>query len=96
MADATSCDLSRPCSKTRLRPSPACQVKDDEGFQGVRLSRDLVNVAGQALTANLAVLGGHCLPFSEKAKYAWAHFQRQVCFCRLGGGCSQLLPGPDA
>ena len=96
MANATSCDLSRPCSKPRPRPSLACQVEDDEGFQGVRLSRDLVKVAGQALTANLAVLGGHCLPVSEKAKYACARFQRKVCFCRSWGGCSQLLPGPDA
>ena len=82
--------------KRGLRPSLAWQVKDDQGFQGVKLSKDLVKVAGQALTANLAVLGGRCLPVSEKAKYAWAHFQRKVCFSILGVGCSEQLPGSHA
>ena len=54
-------------------------MEDEEGFQGVKLSRDLVKVAGQALTANLSALGRTCLPVTEKAKFAWAQFQRKVC-----------------
>ena len=68
-------------------------MKDAEGFQGVKLSKGLIKVAGQALTANLAVLGGRCLPVSEKAKYAWVHFQRKVCpgMCRHRHCCRHAI-----
>ena len=78
-------------------------MKDDEGFEGVKLSRDLVKVAGQAMTANLSTLGPMVLPVSEKAKYLWRHFERKVgCCCgtqmaavallAVSGACMPALP----
>ena len=81
--------LSNP--RSLLSSGLAQQVEDEEGFQGVKLSRDLVKVAGQALTANLSALGRTCLPVTEKAKFAWTQFQRKVCTQAVGEGHRVLL-----
>lgn len=46
------------------------QHPDSTGKIGVELSRDLVKVAGKALTHNLTKLGPKVLPWSEKLLYA--------------------------
>jgi len=54
------------------------QTEDNEGFVGVRLSKDLIKVVGDALKTNLTVLGPLVLPFSEQAKFFMNFIQRKV------------------
>ncbi|MCO5606878.1 hypothetical protein L7F22_061069 [Adiantum nelumboides] len=44
--------------------------EDDSGKIGVSLSKDLMAVAGDALTKNISSLGQYVLPVSEKLQYA--------------------------
>lgn len=46
------------------------QEHDDEGFTGVSLSRSILQVAGEALKANMATLAAMVLPYSELVWYA--------------------------
>lgn len=46
------------------------QHEDSEGLRGVALSKDIVKVAGRAMTAQFKQLGRRILPFSEQAKVA--------------------------
>jgi hypothetical protein len=43
-------------------------TEDDKGNHGVRLSKDIVKVAGRAMEKNFTALGPHVLPFSEQFK----------------------------
>ncbi|CAM0952898.1 unnamed protein product [Alopecurus aequalis] len=45
------------------------QQEDDEGIVGVKLSRDLLNVAGEALKANITALAPLVLPLSEQLRF---------------------------
>lgn len=54
------------------------QHPDSTGKIGVELSRDLVKVAGKALTHNLTKLGPKVLPWSEKLLYAGNWVARKV------------------
>lgn len=54
------------------------QHPDSTGKIGVELSRDLVKVAGKALTHNLTKLGPKVLPWSEKLLYAANWVGRKV------------------
>jgi len=45
------------------------QMEDPNGMIGVSLSRDLLSVAGSALTINLTKLGATVLPWSEQIKF---------------------------
>ena len=54
------------------------QHPDSTGKIGVELSRDLVKVAGKALTHNLTKLGPKVLPWSEKLLYAANWVARKV------------------
>lgn len=54
------------------------QHPDSTGKIGVELSRDLVKVAGKALTNNLTKLGPKVLPWSEKLLYAANWVARKV------------------
>jgi 3-ketoacyl-CoA synthase len=45
------------------------QCEDDKGITGVRLSRDLIKVVGDALRSNLTILGPLVLPLSEQATF---------------------------
>lgn len=45
------------------------QEEDDTGKVGVRLSKDLIKVVGDALKTNLTVLGPLVLPLSEQIKF---------------------------
>merc|ERR1712084_33887 len=46
------------------------QHEDSEGHRGVALSKEIVKVAGRAMTAQFKQLGRRILPFSEQAKVA--------------------------
>merc|ERR1712217_62011 len=46
------------------------QHEDSEGHRGVALSKEIVQVAGQAMTAQFKQLGRRILPYSEQAKVA--------------------------
>mmetsp|Transcript_15541 Transcript_15541/g.16293 ORF Transcript_15541/g.16293 Transcript_15541/m.16293 type:complete len:516 (+) Transcript_15541:28-1575(+) len=51
-------------------PSMGCvyQTEDHEKKTGVRLSKDIVKVAGQAMEKNFTAIGPYVLPFSEQFK----------------------------
>nr|CAB3453207.1 unnamed protein product [Digitaria exilis] len=49
----------------------ATQMEDEQGNQGVALTKDLVRVAGAALRRHITALGPHVLPVSEMLRYAW-------------------------
>jgi len=42
------------------------QTEDEEGLMGVRLSKDVVKVAGKAMEKNLTRIGAYILPISEQ------------------------------
>merc|ERR1712151_405310 len=44
------------------------EKEDSEGYRGVALSKEIVNVAGRAMKANFTQLGRNILPLSKKAK----------------------------
>jgi 3-ketoacyl-CoA synthase len=44
------------------------QEEDDNGHKGVNLSKELMEVAGDALKSNLTILGPLVLPWSEQVK----------------------------
>jgi len=46
------------------------QEDDEDGHKGVIISRDLMKVAGDAVTANLTTLGPLVLPISEQVLFA--------------------------
>merc|ERR1712084_176348 len=46
------------------------QHEDSEGHRGVALSKEIVKVAGRAMTAQFKQLGRRILPYSEQAKVA--------------------------
>ncbi|GAB2287306.1 hypothetical protein Dimus_021687 [Dionaea muscipula] len=46
------------------------QQADDEGRNGVSLSRSIVHVAAEALRVNMGSLGSLVLPYSEQVRYA--------------------------
>eukprot|EP00557_Chaetoceros_sp_GSL56_P002163 CAMPEP_0176500598 /NCGR_PEP_ID=MMETSP0200_2-20121128/13653_1 /TAXON_ID=947934 /ORGANISM="Chaetoceros sp., Strain GSL56" /LENGTH=544 /DNA_ID=CAMNT_0017899309 /DNA_START=603 /DNA_END=2237 /DNA_ORIENTATION=+ len=48
------------------------ECEDSEGIRGVRLSKDIVKVAGKTMEKNLTTLGPLVLPWSEQAKVAFS------------------------
>ena len=46
------------------------ECEDEEGKRGVRLSKDLMSIAGEALKANITTLGPLVLPVSEQLLFA--------------------------
>ena len=44
------------------------QREDEDGFKGVRLDKNIVQVAGKALTKQFTRLGPHVLPLSEQVQ----------------------------
>lgn len=46
--------------------------EDAQGERGVRLSKDIVKVAGKTMEKNLTMLGPQILPISEQAKVVWS------------------------
>ena len=62
------------------------QHPDKVGKIGVELNRDLVKVAGRALTHNLTKLGPKVLPWSEKLLFAANWVARKTV------GCKEYVP----
>ncbi|KAK4757877.1 hypothetical protein SAY87_019178 [Trapa incisa] len=54
------------------------QEEDDQGFKGLRVSKELMEIGGEALKTNITTLGPLVLPFSEQlfflATVFWRHF----------------------
>ena len=50
--------------------------EDEDNNRGVRLSKEIVKVAGRAMEKNFATLGPHVLPLSEQIKFAYTMFVR--------------------
>ncbi|XP_051127891.1 3-ketoacyl-CoA synthase 11-like [Andrographis paniculata] len=54
------------------------QEEDDEGYLGMSLSKDLMNVAGEALQAHITTLGPLVLPMSEQLLFLATLLARKV------------------
>lgn len=52
--------------------------EDSLGQRGVRLSKDIVKVAGKTMERNLTKLGPQVLPLSEQAKVVWSIIWRSL------------------
>ena len=69
------------------------QREDDEGLVGVKIGKELMKVAGDALRANITRLGPLVLPISEQLIYAGNLVGRKASaprHCRLprcSSGC---------
>lgn len=48
------------------------QDADDEGTVGVRISKDIVQVAGDAIKTNIRFLGPLVLPYTQLVRYGWS------------------------
>lgn len=55
------------------------ECEDEQGNRGVRLSKQIVKVAGRAMEANFTSLGPHVLPVSEMLKVARTWLVRSLC-----------------
>jgi len=55
------------------------QEEDPQRIKGVRLSKELMNVVGDALKTNMTVLGPLVLPWAEQFKFIW----NQICIRTL-------------
>ena len=56
------------------------QCEDGAGHSGVRLSKDIVKVAGNAMKINLTQLGPLVLPLSEQFKVLWSLLKHRLGF----------------
>ena len=56
------------------------ESEDPVGNHGVRLSKEIVKVAGRAMEKNFTSLGPYVLPISEQYKVVKALALRKVCF----------------
>ena len=54
------------------------QCEDESGCSGVRLSKEIVKVAGNAMKINLTQLGPLVLPISEQARVLWSIIERKL------------------
>jgi hypothetical protein len=54
------------------------ECEDSEGYRGVRLSKEIVKVAGKTMEKNLTMLGPLVLPWSEQAKVAFSIVKKLV------------------
>ena len=53
--------------------------EDPDGERGVRLSKDIVKVAGKTMEKNLTTLGPQVLPLTEQARVVWSIIVRYLC-----------------
>jgi 3-ketoacyl-CoA synthase len=59
------------------------QEEDDRGNVGINLSKDLMNIAGDALKANITAMGPLVLPASEQLLFALSFIARKVLNNRI-------------
>jgi 3-ketoacyl-CoA synthase len=55
------------------------ETEDELGERGVRLSKDIVKVAGKCMEKNMTMLGPLVLPLTEQAKVVWSIAAKYVC-----------------
>lgn len=67
------------------------ETEDGEGNRGVRLSKDIVKVAGKTMEKNLTMLGPQVLPLSEQARVVWSIILRFV-LKSIGKSLKKKLP----
>ncbi|CAL1370549.1 unnamed protein product [Linum trigynum] len=73
------------------------QEEDEEKHKGLKVSKDLVEIGGEALKANITTLGPLVLPFSEQllffATLVWGHLfgSKKKQKGSVGGGAHPLL-----
>ena len=53
------------------------QEEDAQGIIGVRLSKQIMDIAGKAIKKNIMKLGPKVLPLSQQLKYAWTNIFRR-------------------
>merc|ERR1712048_319035 len=71
------------------------EKEDSEGYRGVALSKEIVNVAGRAMKANFTQLGRSILPLSEKAKVVRSRVAASVVSSARKIGVTQMsVPRP--
>lgn len=60
------------------------ECQDDAGEHGVRLDRNIVNIAGRTMEKNFTVLGPYVLPLSEQIRVAYTLAKKKLCkrLCR--------------
>ena len=63
--------------------SAVIQREDEEGLVGVKIGKELMKVAGDALKANITRLGPRVLPISEQLIYAGNFVGRKACSISL-------------
>eukprot|EP01134_Creolimax_fragrantissima_P002750 CFRG2750T1 len=68
------------------------QCQDSLNNTGIRLSKDIVSVAGKAMTTNLTSLGPYVLPVSEQAKVIYS---MMVSFGRKNGWLKKCPDGAN-
>ncbi|KMZ70284.1 3-ketoacyl-CoA synthase [Zostera marina] len=54
------------------------QKEDDQGILGISLAKELMEVAGESLTANITTLGPFVLPLTEQFKFLVTFIARKV------------------
>ncbi|KAM3244326.1 hypothetical protein ACQJBY_055954 [Aegilops geniculata] len=54
------------------------QQEDDEGYLGIHLSKDLLDIAGKALKDNLTIIGPLVLPNSELLSFLFSSITRKL------------------
>jgi len=59
------------------------QEEDERGNVGINLSKDLMNIAGDALRANITAMGPLVLPASEQLLFALSFMARKVLNKRI-------------
>jgi len=66
------------------------EKEDSEGYRGVALSKEIVNVAARAMKANFTQLGRNILPFSEKAKVVRSRIATSIVSTARKIGVTQM------
>ena len=62
------------------------QEEDEQGFKGLKVSKDLMEIGGEALKTNITTLGPLVLPFSEQLLFFAALVWRQFFSSGDGSG----------
>lgn len=62
------------------------QEEDEQRFKGLRVSRDLMEIGGDALKTNITTLGPLVLPFSEQLLFFTTLIKRHLLLGGLGRG----------
>lgn len=62
------------------------QEEDDKKFKGLKISKDLIEIGGEALKTNITTLGPLVLPFSEQLLFFGTLVWRHLFGGKSGGG----------